>query len=79
MQKRIVFGLALVLLVASLGEVDAQLDENRFGELMELVVPAEKTQSVDWLPDLLAAQKAALEQGKPLFIWSMDGHPLGCV
>lgn len=71
--------MALVLLVASLGEVDAQLDENRFGELMELVVPAEKTQSVDWLPDLLAAQKAALEQGKPLFIWSMDGHPLGCV
>jgi hypothetical protein len=27
---------------------------------------------------LLKAQQIAVEQSKPLFIWAMDGHPLGC-
>jgi len=27
---------------------------------------------------LLDAQQAAAKQQKPIFIWAMDGHPLGC-
>lgn len=34
--------------------------------------------TVDWQTDLIAAQQMAVEQQKPLFIWAMDGHPLGC-
>jgi hypothetical protein len=34
--------------------------------------------TVDWQTDLIAAQRMAIEQQKPLFIWAMDGHPLGC-
>jgi len=34
--------------------------------------------TVDWQTDLIAAQHLAIEQQKPLFIWAMDGHPLGC-
>jgi hypothetical protein len=34
--------------------------------------------SIPWELDLLKAQRMAVEQSKPIFIWSMDGHPLGC-
>jgi hypothetical protein len=28
--------------------------------------------------EFLSAQHSAAEQKKPIFIWAMDGHPLGC-
>jgi hypothetical protein len=34
--------------------------------------------TIPWQTDLLAGQRLALQQEKPLFIWAMDGHPLGC-
>ncbi|MEM7478029.1 MAG: hypothetical protein AAF483_23840 [Planctomycetota bacterium] len=34
--------------------------------------------SIPWKTNLLAAQKSAVETSKPIFIWAMDGHPLGC-
>jgi hypothetical protein len=39
---------------------------------------AEKWQTIPWKVDLLEAREAAAGAGKPLFIWSMNGHPLGC-
>lgn len=41
-------------------------------------IPDEPWRTIPWQTDLLAAQRLALEQDKPLFIWAMDGHPLGC-
>ncbi|HMO14711.1 MAG TPA: hypothetical protein PKD64_12600 [Pirellulaceae bacterium] len=34
--------------------------------------------SIPWQIDLLEAQRLAVEQSRPLLIWAMDGHPLGC-
>lgn len=34
--------------------------------------------TIPWKTSLLEAQKAATEENKPIFIWAMDGHPLGC-
>jgi hypothetical protein len=34
--------------------------------------------SIPWETDLIEAQHKAVETGKPLFVWAMDGHPLGC-
>ena len=39
---------------------------------------AEKWQSIPWKVDLLEARATASREGKPLFLWSMNGHPLGC-
>jgi hypothetical protein len=33
---------------------------------------------IPWRIELLAAQREAAAQNKPMFIWAMDGHPLGC-
>jgi hypothetical protein len=40
--------------------------------------PADAWRTIPWKISLLDAQRAAAQEGKPIFIWSMDGHPLGC-
>ena len=40
--------------------------------------PDEAWRTVPWKISLLDAQAAASQQHKPIFIWAMDGHPLGC-
>ena len=56
------------------------LDEARFTELQELLTPAENVtwRRIPWRIELLEAQREAVAQNKPLFVWAMDGHPLGC-
>ena len=72
------------LLAAALaGTAPAQtgaLDDRRFVELQELLTPDPDAvwRSIPWRIDLLAAQAEAAEQKRPLFVWAMDGHPLGC-
>lgn len=42
--------------------------------------PAElKWTEIRWLADLWEARRQAAAQGKPILLWEMDGHPLGCV
>lgn len=52
----------------------------RFESLHREIQPAadEPWRSVPWKIDLLEAQREAAQQKRPLFVWSMDGHPLGC-
>ena len=33
---------------------------------------------IPWMTDLLAARTKAIAEKKPLFLWAMNGHPLGC-
>jgi hypothetical protein len=45
----------------------------------ELQPPREELwRSVPWKISLLEGREQAIKEGKPLFIWSMDGNPLGC-
>ncbi len=67
-----------------LGAVAAQtaeaLDEARFTELFEQLTPDEDApwRRIAWRIDLLGARNEAADRQKPLFVWAMDGHPLGC-
>jgi hypothetical protein len=38
----------------------------------------EPWETIGWRTDLLAARDEAAKAGKPLFLWAMNGHPLGC-
>ena len=38
----------------------------------------ETWRTIPWETSLLKAQSRAAAEQKPLFIWAMDGHPLGC-
>ena len=33
---------------------------------------------IPWQTDLRVACRLAAEQGKPVFLWTMNGNPLGC-
>ena len=57
-----------------------ELTDAKFTELHIQLRPAkdEPWLTIPWRISVLDAQKAAAKEGKPIFIWAMDGHPLGC-
>ena len=68
----LVFGL---LVTSALG-----LTESEFQKLHRELQPNPKAmwRTIPWKTSVLDAQAAAAREGKPIFIWAMDGHPLGC-
>jgi hypothetical protein len=57
------------------------LKPDRFRALHAAVAPrgpSERWAEIPWQTDLLAALAKAAREGKPLVMWVMDGHPLGC-
>ena len=72
--------LTVTLLIAPAPSLWAQeLNEEIFQQLHASINPQDETwKSIPWQTDLLLAQNRAAKTRKPLFIWTMDGHPLGC-
>jgi hypothetical protein len=53
----------------------------RFSQLHAAVAPrgaGERWTEIPWETDLWAARQRAARERKPLLMWIMDGHPLGC-
>ncbi|HEX2033159.1 MAG TPA: hypothetical protein VHN78_16590 [Chloroflexota bacterium] len=64
------------------GPQAAPIDPGSFRETLAALkaAPGElKWASIPWQTDLWEARKLAAEQGKPIFMWAMNGNPLGCV
>ena len=69
------------LLVCSASSAEEPPLAERLEELEALIRPQPKEQrwlEVPWTTDLWDARRRAAEQGRPIFLWEMDGHPLGC-
>ena len=64
----------------SLSFAEEVLTEQRFLQLHKQLQPAadELWRTIPWRTSLLDAQQRAITEKKPIFIWAMDGHPLGC-
>src|SRR5262249_14931810 len=53
----------------------------QFGRLQALIKPdpgEDRWAQIPWVTDLWQARRLAAAQGKPILLWEMDGHPLGC-
>lgn len=51
-------------------------------EVVQEIMPSKEESAwleIDWKTDLWEARKEAAKTGKPIYLWEMDGHPLGCV
>ena len=80
------FSVLIVCILTSAGlSQDEKLDaldglsEQDFSRLHAELQPRNKTwKTIPWKTSLLDAQRLAVEQKKPILIWAMDGHPLGC-
>ena len=63
--------------------VSAQpIDTEAFAKLHALIKPTaaeEKWNQIPWMASLWEARQKAAALGKPILLWEMDGHPLGCV
>jgi hypothetical protein len=72
--------LALAALAAPLGGAEP-ISRDQVAKLQALIRPAageEKWQQIPWQVDLWKARQQAAAEGKPILLWEMDGHPLGC-
>jgi len=59
-----------------------ELTAESFDDLFDYCRPkpqSEKWTEVQWETDLWPARQRAAAENKPLFIWAMNGHPVGCV
>jgi hypothetical protein len=59
----------------------AALRSEEFQALHAEVAPhgqGERWTQIPWQSDLQAARQQAAAERKPLLMWVMDGHPLGC-
>jgi len=53
----------------------------QFDKAQALIKPTrgeDKWAAIPWRTNLWEARRQAAAQGKPLLLWEMDGHPLGC-
>jgi hypothetical protein len=58
-----------------------ELGPEVFRTLHAAVAPrgqGERWTEIPWQTDLETARRQAAREGKPLLMWVMDGHPLGC-
>jgi hypothetical protein len=72
-------GLAAAGLVAA--RASEPLTPQQFPKLHALIKPGageEKWTAIPWLTSLWDARRRAAAEGKPILLWEMDGHPLGC-
>ena len=50
-------------------------------QLITTIKPTEAEsgwQKINWRTNLWEARKEAAKADKPIYLWEMDGHPLGC-
>ena len=73
---------ALLLLLSPLAASAAEpLSAAQYATVRELVKPAAEDDTwlqVPWRTNLWEARREAAREGKPILLWEMDGHPLGC-
>ena len=72
---------ALVLAEATSTHAVEPLTHEQFADLHLLIPPTEKESRwgrIPWLASLWEARRQAAAKGKPILLWEMDGHPLGC-
>jgi hypothetical protein len=69
---------ALVAVPARAAEPPRDADFARLHALIKPTPREDAWTQVAWRTDLWQARKEAAARGKPILLWEMDGHPLGC-
>jgi hypothetical protein len=73
--------LAAFTLTAPLASAAPPLSTSDLVKLRTLIRPAageDPFDTIPWETSLWDARKKAAAAGKPILLWEMDGHPLGC-
>jgi hypothetical protein len=63
---------------AAAAEPSRPLDLAALHALIKPQAAEENWTRIPWLTSLWEARQKAAAEGKPILLWEMDGHPLGC-
>ena len=66
---------------ATSAPLELSLTENNYANIREQVSPKQSELAwaqIPWRPSFHAGVADAQVQGKPVLLWVMNGHPLGC-
>jgi hypothetical protein len=72
---------ASACVVMSVGGDAEPLRPEQLDPLLAVIKPApdeDPWAAIPWQTDLWRARQVAAREGKPILLWEMDGHPLGC-
>ena len=75
-----ILGTLLLWLAARLPASDP-IEPRQFAKLHAIIKPKtseSQWEQIPWLVSLWEARQRAAAEGKPILLWEMDGHPLGC-
>jgi hypothetical protein len=79
---RFAYSIVMLLLIGPLALHAAQpISPADFDHLRSVIRPNEGEAAwakIPWRTDLWKARQEAAAAGKPILLWEMDGHPLGC-
>jgi hypothetical protein len=78
---RWLLSLAAVLLCSARLLAADPVPADRVTALRDLIKPGAKEDrwaTIAWRTSLWEARREAAKAGKPILLWEMDGHPLGC-
>ena len=74
--------LSVLLAAAGMNLLPAQeLSEATYAAIRDHVLPRAAEQqwrTIPWRATLWSALRAGQKQDKPILLWAMNGHPLGC-
>jgi hypothetical protein len=73
--------LIFLLAAAHLAPAAEPIAPGQFNGLHALIKPKSsesKWAQIPWRTSLWEARQRAAAEGKPILLWEMDGHPLGC-
>ncbi len=82
MKRFVALGFGWLAFAAAASADAPALPPAQFNKLLAVIRPeptTEKWQQIPWQASLWEARQQAAQEGKPILLWEMDGHPLGCV
>lgn len=73
--------LAFFIFLISALSLHAQWTPAQKSLVQEILPSAQESawSQIKWRTNLWEARREASDTGKPIYLWEMDGHPLGCV
>ena len=75
------FSFSTVCVLNAQSEKPLTINRSNYEAWMPHIKPSEselRWTQIDWQPDLKTGIAKAAESGKPILLWTMNGHPLGC-
>jgi hypothetical protein len=67
-----------MVMPALTNRLPAELSDRTFAQWRDRLRPESCLATVDWLPTLWDGVIAGQKEDKPILLWAMNGHPLGC-